>query len=51
MTQRNRVHDGARATEPKFYLPAGSAPSLVAGRLERVWTTLFDHGVEESTSP
>jgi hypothetical protein len=46
MTQRTRVHDEASAAEPKFYLPAGSGPSLVTGRLERVWTTLFDHGVE-----
>ena len=46
MTQRTRPDDRVRATESKFYLPAGGTTSFVAGRLERVWTTLFDHGIE-----
>jgi hypothetical protein len=48
MAQRNRVHDEARATESKFYVPAGSTSSLVADRLEWVWTALFNHRVGRS---
>ena len=32
-------------TGPKFYIPAGAGPSFVIDRVERVWTTLFDHQV------
>ncbi|WP_162562439.1 hypothetical protein [Salinigranum rubrum] len=46
MPQRIRADDRVRATESKFYLPAGATTSLVAGRLERVWKTLFNHGIE-----
>ena len=49
MAQRNRVQDRARGTESEFYLPAGSNPSFVANRLERVWATLFNHGIGAST--
>jgi hypothetical protein len=48
MTQESRVDDRAGATESKFYLPAGSPSSFVAGRLERVWAMLFPHGIETS---
>ncbi len=49
MAQRARSDERDRAAESKFYLPAGSAPSVVADRLERIWATLFVHGVETST--
>jgi len=49
MAQRNRVHDGASAGEPKFYIPAGSTSSLVADRLQWVWDTLFNHSVDGPT--
>jgi len=49
MTQRNRTDDRAKATESKFYLPAASTPPSVASRLERIWATLFSHGIETST--
>jgi len=45
MTQNTRVDRGDRASEPKFYLPAGSVHSLVADQLGRVWAALFDHRV------
>ena len=48
MAQRTRAEDGASATESKFYLPAGSDPSFVAGQLESLWATLFDQGTETS---
>lgn len=48
MPQRNRVHDGVRATEQPFYIPAGSNPSFVADRLQSLWTALFSHGVDIS---
>jgi hypothetical protein len=51
MAQRTRVHDGASATESKFYLPAGSTSSLLAGWVESIWTTLFNHGVDGSRRP
>jgi hypothetical protein len=35
--------DGAAGS--KFYLPVGVTPSRGAGRLERIWTTLFDRRV------
>jgi len=44
MTQRNRVHDGARAAE-KFYLPAGTDVSSLTDRVGRIWAALFNHGV------
>jgi len=49
MAQSNPADEQARATEPKFYLPAGGPPSFVASRLESIWATLFDHGIETST--
>jgi hypothetical protein len=48
MSQRTRANDRDRATESKFYLPAGTTPSFVASRLERIWTTLFSYGIETS---
>ncbi|RMB25487.1 hypothetical protein [Haloplanus aerogenes] len=47
MTQVDRAND--RATEAKFYLPAGADPSFAASRLEWVWATLFNHDIETST--
>ncbi len=49
MPQRNHADDQARATESKFYPPAGSDPSFVASRLEWLWATLFNHGIETAT--
>lgn len=48
MAQKTRADDRARATESKFYLPAGATQSFVASRLERLWAALFNHGVETS---
>lgn len=45
MTQRTRVNDVDSAAESKFYIPAGATSSLVAGRLEWLWTALFNHRV------
>jgi hypothetical protein len=46
MAQRNRADHQRRATEAKFYLPGGVTPPFDASRLERLWATLFSHGVE-----
>lgn len=46
MTQRNRVRDDVRATERKFYHPAGSGYATLADRIESIWAALFDHGVD-----
>ncbi len=51
MTQAKRADDGARGAEPKFYIPAGSTRSLVVGRLQRLWTALFDHRVDGPLEP
>jgi hypothetical protein len=45
MAQRNRVENRARATESKFYLPAGAAFPFLASQLERVRAKLFNHRV------
>ncbi|MFD1597773.1 hypothetical protein [Halobellus rarus] len=45
MPQRIHIDDRDSATEPEFYLPAGASPSFIANRLERIWATLFNHGV------
>lgn len=45
MAQRNPAADQDRATESKFYLPAGVNPSE-AGRFERIWAMLFDHNAD-----
>jgi hypothetical protein len=45
MSQRNHADDQDRATEAKFYLPAGATPSSEAGWFERIWAVLFDHRV------
>jgi len=42
MAHRIHVDDRNGLTEDKFYLPGGVAPSD-AGRLERIWVTLFGH--------
>lgn len=43
MPQRNQADDKDRATESKFYLPAGVP--FDANRFERIWAALFDHSV------
>ena len=43
MVQRSHADDRSSATETKFYLPAGLAPSSVASRVESIWATLFNH--------
>jgi len=48
MTRRTRTDDRIRAAESKFYLPAGTTQSFVASRVESIWATLFDHGIETS---
>jgi hypothetical protein len=48
MAQRHHADDRVDATESKFYLPAGGTPSPEAGRLERIWATLFKHQVGTS---
>jgi hypothetical protein len=48
MAQRHHADDRVSATESKFYLPAGGTPSPEAGRLERIWATLFKHQVGTS---
>jgi hypothetical protein len=45
MTQRSHTDDRVGATESKFYIPAAT-PSSVASRVERLWATLFSHGIE-----
>jgi hypothetical protein len=42
MTQINPADDRERATEPKFYLPAGVTPPFDASWFERIRATLFD---------
>jgi hypothetical protein len=49
MAQRTRADDHVRATESKFYLPAGASPSFVASRVEAIWAALFNHGIETSS--
>ncbi len=49
MARRSSADERVGATESKLYLPAGSNPSFVVSRLERVWGTLFNHGVEAET--
>ena len=49
MAQRNHTDERASATEPKFYLPAGTVTSSVASRVAGLWATLFNHGVVTST--
>lgn len=46
MTEPTRADKQASAIEAKFYAPAGSDPSFVTGRLERLWAKLFNHGVK-----
>lgn len=48
MVQRSHADDRSNATETKFYLPAGQSPSSVASRVESIWATLFNHGIETS---
>ena len=48
MAQRNHSEDRDRATEPKFYLPAGVTLPLDASRFERFWATLFSQRPEPS---
>jgi len=44
MTPQDRPSDHGSAPESKFYLPA--TPSFLTSRAERIWATLFSHGVE-----
>lgn len=48
MVQRSHAADRSNATETKFYIPAGPTPSSVANRVESIWATLFNHGIETS---
>jgi len=45
MAQSNRGDNARTVTEPKFYLPAGSAFSWLADRLDKIWSNTFNHGV------
>ena len=45
MAESTRTDTLDSATESEFYIPAGAGPSFVIDRVERVWTTLFDHQV------
>ena len=49
MRQKTRADDRVRATESKFYLPAGASTSFVASRVEAIWSMLFSHGIETSS--
>ena len=49
MSQGTRTDDRIGATESKFYLPAGVTPSSTTSRFERLWATLFNHGIDTST--
>ncbi len=46
MPQRTHPDERDRATESKFYLPAGVTPPFDASRFERLWAALFKHQVE-----
>jgi hypothetical protein len=46
MAQRTHADDRGRAPESKFYLTAGFTPPFDAGRVERLWATLFSHCVD-----
>lgn len=48
MAARTRADERGRATESKFYIPAGPTSSSVAGRIESLWAALFNHGIETS---
>jgi len=45
MSQRNHADDRNRATESKFYLPAGVTLSSETSWFGRLWATLFNHRV------
>jgi hypothetical protein len=45
MAHSNRADDARTATNPKFYVPAGTATQGLLDRLGRVWSKLFNHGV------
>ncbi|MBB6647398.1 hypothetical protein [Halobellus ruber] len=45
MPHRNRRAERATTDESKFYLPAGTGPSLLESRIRAVWKTLFNHQV------
>jgi hypothetical protein len=45
MPQRSHATERATTSESKFYLPAGTGPSLIESRVRNVWTTLFNHQV------
>jgi hypothetical protein len=45
MSHRNRRAKRATTSESKFYLPAGTGPSLLESRIKAVWTTLFNHQI------
>jgi hypothetical protein len=49
MVDRTHTDNRVSAPESKFYLPAWGIPSSAAGRLKRLWATLFNHGVDAST--
>lgn len=45
MAHSTQIDSAELASEPKFYLPAGSSPSSDEGPFERTWDALFNHGV------
>jgi len=46
MSQRTHTDGRDSATESKFYLPAGTTQQFVTDRVEAIWATLFNHGIE-----
>jgi hypothetical protein len=45
MVEKNQADRTGKATESKFYLPAGVYPSSKASRIERIWAALFSHRI------
>jgi hypothetical protein len=48
MALQNHADDRGSATESRFYLPATVTGTTNAGRLGRLWSSLFDHRVGTS---
>ncbi|HKJ58730.1 MAG TPA: hypothetical protein VKA37_05845 [Halobacteriales archaeon] len=48
MAPQHHADDRRSATESKFYLPAAVTSTIVSGRFERLWSSLFDHRVGPS---
>jgi len=45
MAQQNHADGRDSTTESKFYSPVGVTPSFGTDRFERLWASLFNHGV------